>query len=233
LSALERKARVTERMEEACMTIRIDPEELRDLTRRYARFSRSAAGLGSVVGGVFVLVAYFVGALAPLTVWIRAVLVALPFVWLVVREVLRRHLYQRHGRVAEIVQARNRRWHYVFTGFTGLVSTGILVWIATDLLSGRPVPEPGWLALAGYIAFVAALPFLVLFFLWTPLEYIIGIFLIAQAAVVVAGGHYVLGQQIQAPVAAVVLIALGLAQHREFRLLEHRLWGSRSDCGRR
>lgn len=215
------------------MKMRLNPEELLDLTRRYARFSRSAAGLGSVVGGVFVLAAYFVGALAPLTVWIRAALAALPFVWLVVREVLRRRLYQRHGRVSEMVPVSDRRWHYLFTAFTGLVSTGILVWIGMDLLSGRLVPPAGWLALAGYMAFIAAQPFLVMFFLWTPLEFIIGVFLIAQAAVVVAGGHYELGQQIQAPVTAVVLMALGLVQHREFRRLERRLWGSRSDRGRR
>jgi hypothetical protein len=217
------------------MTMRIDPEELRDLTRRYARFSRSAAGLGNALGGVFVLVAYFVGALVPLEVWTRILLAALPIVWLVVREFVRRHLYQRHGRVAAVTPVSDRRWHLFFTGFMALVSLVVLVSITYWLASGLTVPGRAWPGLAAYMAFMAALPFLVWRYLLTALDFITGSFLIIQAAVVIGGSNYELGDYyvLTAPIAAVALIALGLWEHREFRHLERRLRGSGSDRGRR
>jgi hypothetical protein len=183
--------------------------------------------VGSILGGLLALVAYFVGALVTLDGWTRALLVSLPIVWLVVREVLRRRFYQRYGRVVEVTLARDRRWHLVLTGFTALVSAGVLVWALWHLASGGVAQGTGGWASALYLAFVAVLPVLVWRYLWTPMEFIVGVFLIAQAAVVAAGGHYALGQQLQAPAAAVVLIALGAKQHREFRELERRIGRSR------
>ena len=79
------------------------------------------------------------------------------------------------------------------------------------------------LVVIGYLLFVAAMPVLVWFYMKTPFEFIAGVFLIAQSAVILAGGHYDLGSQLQAPIAAVVLILYGLRQHLEFRNLQREL----------
>jgi hypothetical protein len=197
-------------------------ERLSAVTREYARFSRSAAGLGSVLGGVFGLVSYFAGALAPLTWWSRAALAALPLVWIVAKELLQRRYYQRHGRVEEVERAGERRLHRFLTATIAVVSIAVVGWLLRDVIvHGRGDRE--WWELAGYLAFVAAMPFLVWRYLRTPLEFIVGVFLLAQAAVVLGGGRYELGEQLQAPIASLVLIGLGAWEHWSYRKLERRL----------
>src|SRR5690606_41282262 len=81
-------------------------------TRRYAAFSRSAGGLSSVLGGILVLITYFVGALAlPESLSARLALASAPIVWLISRQLLRNHYYQQFGRVAEPVPSSDRRMH--------------------------------------------------------------------------------------------------------------------------
>ena len=77
-------------------------DRLEGLTRAYARFSRSAGGLGTLMGGVFCLVVYFTGALLPLTIATRTALALCPLVWIAVKEWLRTGLYQAQGRVLEV-----------------------------------------------------------------------------------------------------------------------------------
>src|SRR5690606_32412100 len=206
-----------------CMTSDIthpvpNPERLGTLTRRYARYSRTAGGLGSVLGGVLVLVTYFVGALAlPKSVEGRLALASAPLIWIAGKELLRTRFYQQLGRVQESMTPSERRWHLGFTLFTAIVSVAVIAFL---LVSARDdlarLATPGRL---GYLAFVAAMPLLAWRFMRTPLEFIIGIFLVAQAAVVLAGGHYALGEQPQAPIVAVVLIVVGIRQHMEFHSL--------------
>lgn len=59
--------------------------ELESLTRDYARYSRSAGGISSILGGVLCLLAYFAGPLlSPIPV-VRAGLIAIPGVCLLAK----------------------------------------------------------------------------------------------------------------------------------------------------
>jgi hypothetical protein len=87
--------------------------ELESLTRAYARFSRSAGGLGSVLGGALCLLSYFLGALLPLTPALQVGLIAIPFVWLLSKGWLVRRYYQRFGRAEEM----QTRFEHILHGF--------------------------------------------------------------------------------------------------------------------
>lgn len=197
---------------------------LGELTRRYSRYSASAGGLSSVVGGALVLATYLIGALtAPVSLGARLALASAPIVWIVTKELLRRFYYQRLGKVDEARTTADRRWHLGFTLFSAVISAAV---VAGVMAAARNDPatlaDPGVL---GYLLFVVAMPLLVWLYMKTPLDFIAGIFLITQAAVILAGGHYELGSQLQAPIAAVVLILYGLRQHLDFRSLERELRG--------
>lgn len=209
-------------MRSALVTAPAGVQQLQDLTRRYARFSRRAAGLGNVLGGVLYLIVFFVGTLAPLQTWSRLLLALTPIVWIVAKETLRRRYYQRYGRVSEPADRSVWRWHAALTAFTALISGSILVYAliraATD-----PPDAFAWQAL-GYLAFVIAMPVLVWLYLWTAEEFIVGVGLITQAAVILAGGNYgLLGANTGAALFAVVMIALGIRQHGDFMRLEREL----------
>lgn len=197
-------------------------DELAGLTQRYARYARSASGLGGVLGGLLVLVSYFAGALIePLGIAARLALAAAPLLWIVGKELLRSSYYQRLGEATQRWSRADRNWHIGFTLFTALVSVVILV-----VVLGETLASPGATLTAGtlgYLAYIAAMPVLVWFFMRTPLEFIAGVFLVAQAALMLGGGNYQLGQQPQAPIAAVVLIVVGIRQHLDYRDVRRRL----------
>lgn len=199
-----------------------DATHLEELTRRYARFSLSAAGLGSVLGGILALATWLVGGLAPPEEgWHRLVLASAPLVWIGAKEALRHFHYQGLGRVDQVWSRTDRRWHVGLTIFTTLVCAGVIVTLVARAPGGATgLLDPPWL---GYLAFVAAMPVLVYRFMRTPLEYVAGVFLVAQAAAVLAGGHYELWQQPQVPLVAVALVVLGAREHREFRAVRREL----------
>lgn len=187
----------------------------------------SARGLGSVLGGALALVTYFLGALVPdLSTGGRVALAAAPLVWIAVKELLRSRYYQRFGRVEEARPALDRRLHLGLTLFTALVSAGIVV---TVLVREWPVQ---WdVGIAGYLMYVAAMPLLVWLFMRTPLEYVAGVFLVAQAALMLSGGNYSLWQQPQAPIGGLALIVLGLRQHAEYLRISRELESLRGAAG--
>jgi hypothetical protein len=202
---------------------RPEANDLAQLTRQYARFSTSAGGLSSVLGGTLALVSYFVGALWPPEVLAgRLALASAPLVWIGVRDLLRTHYYQRFGRVMEVRTRSEERWHLGFTLFTAAVSVIILSVFVFAMVSGR-APRFASPAVFGYLAFIVAMPALVWFHMRTPLEFIVGVFLTAQAALALVGAHYSLGEQPQAPIAGLAMIVVGIRQHREFRRIDRRL----------
>lgn len=194
-------------------------DRLADLTRRYARYSESAGGLGSVLGGLLALVAYVVGAFVPPEgVPGRALLASAPFVWIGGKELLRARYYQRLGRVTERRPEGEHRLHLALTLFTAAVSVGILGFFGWRVaVAGTTTLDP---PAVGYLFMIGIMPVLVWRFMRTPLEFIVGVFLVCQAALILGGAHYDLWEQPQAPIAAVALIALGLKQHRDFGEIE-------------
>lgn len=203
--------------------------ELETLTRDYARYSRSAGGLASVLGGVFCLGSYLAGGLLPLTPVLRAVLVALPLVWVLVRQWLVRRYYQRYGRVEEQVRASERLTHWCCVATV----VGVATWVTVAVVSRHGALAPGDY---GYLALVWLLAPVVWFWLRSPLDFIVGTFLFCQAAVTCAGFTYpVVGTGAAAanppmalmtlmfPLVAVVFMVVGVIEHRRFLALCERL----------
>jgi hypothetical protein len=192
-------------------------DEMEAITREYARFSRSAGGLAWVLGGLTALAAYLAGGLLPPTPLLVSTLVALPGIWIAAKELLARGYYQRMGRVEEQVAPAERRWQRILTGYTVLVALFILLRVAT---SGQPWTAATW----GYVALVAAMPLVVWLWLRTPMEFVVGVFLICQGAVAVAGRAYPLWSVAAVfPLAALLMIAAGIRDHLRYRALQGRL----------
>ncbi len=188
-----------------------DLDRLRGLTERYARYSRGAGGLGLVVGGVLLLCAFLLGAFLPLGRVLQVALVSLPVVWLLTRELLRRFYYQRDGRALQQVPPalkRQRRWmtFFLFT-ISALVIGGVL------FANGGDLPRSGMLV---YLVLVGALPFVALRWFWSLGDFLVGVLLFCQAAVVAAGGAYGGWWLVYAAGCATLAMVAGLREHREF-----------------
>lgn len=195
---------------------------LSDLTRQYARYARNAAGLGNILGGVLAMAMYIVGLMLPLTVAGRVGLALVPLVWIVVKETLRRTYYQRHGHVSEVLNAEERRSHVINTGITALISLFILG--GFFVAKGVGLAEASAWQQGGYLVFVLALPVLVWFFMRTTEEYLVGVLLVCQAAVLLAGGNYPLSwQYAYFPLFAAFAVVVGFQQHRAYLKLERQL----------
>ena len=207
--------------------------DLESLTRRYARYSRSAGGVSSVLGGVLCLIAYLGGPLLPTTPLTRTALIAIPAVWLLAKGWMMRRYYQRMGHVEERETPQEQRVHWFCVAVTLLVAITITASI------GMAARSHGWslpVGMLGYLALVWLLVVAAWRWLRSPLDFIVGTFLFCQAAMVSAGGFYpLIGTThthqamlmslvaLMFPLAALVLIVRGAAEHREFRELRLRL----------
>jgi len=207
--------------------------ELESLTRSYARYSRSAGGMSSVLGGVLCLIAYLGGPLLPATPLTRTVLIAIPAVWLLAKGWMMRHYYQRMGHVEEWETPLERRVHWFCVAVTLLVAVAITASI------GMAARQHAWslpVGMLGYLALVWLLVLAAWRWLRSPLDFIVGTFLFCQAALISAGGFYpLIGTThthqamlmslvaLMFPLVALAMIARGIAEHRQFRELRQRL----------
>lgn len=203
--------------------------ELESLTRDYARYSRSAGGLASVLGGVSCLLAYLLGGLLPSTPVLRIVLVALPVAWLLARQGMAHRYYQRFGHVEEQERAAERRTHRSCIGVTLIVA----VLVTVSALSHGAHPSLGTV---GYLALVWLLVLACWRWLRSPLDFIVGVFLFCQASLLCVGRSYPVMGTVAAtanppmallallfPLVALLMIARGVADHRHFLQLRERL----------
>jgi hypothetical protein len=187
-------------------------------TARYAAYSRSAGGLSLVVGGVLCLATFVIGAVAPLTPPLRFALAAAPAVWLLSKELLRAFYYQRDGGVLERLSARQRRIHRWMVGYLAAVSALIL---GTILWTGG-ARVLAWPAIA-YLAVVAAMPLVAARWFWSTGDFLVGVLLVCQAAVVIGGGHYPWQWIAIAAAFAAIAIATGWREHRDYLRLRAEL----------
>lgn len=205
-------------------------DELESLTRAYARYSRSAGGLGSVLGGLFCLTSYFAGALMPLALPWRMALIALPGIWLGCKCWLTRRYYQRFGHVEEQTSRTQQGFYWCSLAVIVLI---VALVTAAILADAWPRVPPG---VIGYVLLLWLLPVAVWRWLRSPLDYVVGTFLFCQAAFVCIGKAYPLvglahGWQasllalaaLEFPLAALAMIVLGTLQHRRFLRLERAL----------
>ena len=208
-------------------------DELEALTRAYARYSRSAGGLGSVLGGALCLVSYFGGALLPLDPAVRTVLIAMPFLWLGAKLWLTRNYYQRFGRVEELVK-RSERLTYRFC-----VAVSVLVALVITIVSLIGVfrhPDKATAGLVGYLTLIWLLPLAAWRWMRSAMDFIIGVFLICQAALACVGQAYpMIGLTHDAeaaklsliaamfPLISLIMIGAGITEHRRFHAIRDRL----------
>lgn len=193
-------------------------DRLHALTREYSRYSGSAGGLSAVVGGGLCLTAYLAGGLLPMSPTLRMALIAIPVLWLALKQAMARHYYQRLGQVKQHIAPEERRIRVMLTGLTGVISTVV----AAGLLTGQtPFGTVTWdLQTAGYVTVVLSLPVIAWYWLRTPQELAVGAFLFCQAALAFTGQSYPLWSIAAVfPVAAMVLIAGGVRDHRKFLVL--------------
>lgn len=161
----------------------------------------------------------------------------MPFAWLLARQGMAQHYYQRFGRVEEQEGAAERRVHRWCVAVALLVAVSVTV---SALFHGLPLPA----ATFGYLALVWLLVLAGWRWLGNPLDFVVGTFLFCQAAVSCAGFAYpVIGTAAAAanppmallallfPLAALPLIARGAADHRRFRSLCERLLQLRRKAG--
>lgn len=210
--------------------------ELNDIQQRqhfaeaYASFSQSRNGLGKVLGGIVGIVVILAGTLLGGGVVTGVLTVGATLLWLIGKEVIRARLYRPYGAAAEQWAGEDRSIHVLITGFVTLVSVSIIVLVLTR---GNLDSAEDWI----YLFFVAAMPLITWRFLRTPLEFIVGVFLLAACAVHGAGSAYSLlpngdispGElgKIAATwspfIGAFVLILLGIREHRDFQELRHKM----------
>lgn len=190
-----------------------------EMTREYSRFSRSAGGMSAIAGGVACLASFLAGALLPATMELRAALIAVPVLWLTGKQWLVHRYYQRFGQVEEQVTPAERNFQRAFIAFTALISALIVGFVLTRL---QPVGSLPWdLRAIGYLMVVAVLPLIVWRWLRTPLEFIVGVFLLCQAAVAFTGQTYAFGATtVMFPLAAIALVVVGWRDHLRFLRLQ-------------
>jgi len=189
------------------------------MTREYSRYSRSAGGLSAIAGGAACLVSFLAGALLPATFELRALLIAVPVLWLAAKQWLAHRYYQRFGQVEEQITATERNFQRLFIAFTALISALIVGFVLTRM---APMGRLPWdLRAIGYLMVVVLLPLIVWRWLRTPLEFIVGVFLLCQAAVAFTGQTYAFGPTtVVFPLAAIALVVVGWRDHQRFLRLQ-------------
>ncbi|MFO7323286.1 MAG: hypothetical protein DIU68_016270 [Chloroflexota bacterium] len=206
-----------------------DIHRRQQLSEAYASYSQTRGGLGKVLGGVVGLVVILAGTLLGGGVVTAGLTIGATLVWLLGKELIRARFYRPLGEVKEVWPDEKRREHLLFTGFVALISAGVAAFIIFNV----GINNPGnWI----YLAFVVLMPVLTWRYLRTPLEFIVGVFLLSACAVHGAGGAYSLAPEDfsleamskvapawPAFIGAVVLIGVGLREHRYFQELTSRL----------
>ena len=198
-----------------------DPDQLSRLADnigRYARYSRSAGGLSLVIGGVLCLATFVVGATVELTPALRYLLVGAPLLWLLSKEVLRAFYYQRVGAARERLSDKQRRLHRWMVAYLAVMSLLIIIGLAWT--AGARAWQ--WQGIA-YIAIVAAMPLVAARWFWSVGDFLVGVLLVCQAAVVVVGLHYPWYWILIAALYAAIAISTGWREHRDYLRLRDEL----------
>lgn len=193
-----------------------DLDQLAARAARYARYSRSAGGLSSVIGGLLLLASFAANAFAELAFWQRIALALTPALWLLAKELLRARYYQRDGRALQAPTARERRNHRLIVAYLAVISVIVLgVFVHAALEAGR-LPGPGML---GYAVIVAVLPVVAWRWFWSVSDFLVGVLLMCQSAVVIGGGHYPAIWLLYVGACAAIAVLYGLREHREYLAL--------------
>lgn len=193
-----------------------DLDQLAERAQRYARYSRSAGGLSSVIGGALLAASFVLNAYVELTPVLRALLAATPLLWLAAKELLRRHYYQREGMVLQAPSPKERRAHAWTVIYLSIVSLLVLGFVVAAALRDGQAPDARAL---GYAAVVIALPLVAWRWFWSVSDFLVGVLLMCQSAVVIHGGNYPAIWLPYVAFCAAVAIFYGWREHREYLAL--------------
>jgi hypothetical protein len=191
--------------------------ELQQVTRDYASYSRTRGGMGAVLGGVVGILVFVSIWLFGGNAWTTGLAIGLTALWLVGKEVIRRHYYQQFGEAQEIWAGPARRTHL----FGVLLFTPLLLAFAVWIVAAGWLSHPG-VALP-YLLFCLATPWITWRYLFTLNEIMVGFGLLFICAVTASGHTPALLALAIVPVYALAMIPLGLREHRQFQLLAARL----------
>jgi hypothetical protein len=192
------------------------------LTQEYASYSQSRNGLGNVLGGVAGLAIYVANGLLGPGLLTAAITIGLTLLWLIGKELIRRRLYRPFGEAREIWAPTARRWHIAIVTILASLILGMLIW---GIISGRFADARMWPAFLIY----ALIPAIAWRYLRTINEFLIGVPLLIACAYTSIGGAFGFWDQLQIPLYAAVMIAVGIAEHRQFRVIAARLRAQREE----
>jgi hypothetical protein len=123
-----------------------DLERLQTLTREYAKFSKSAAGWGSIIGGTIGLALYAIIQYTDPPGWARVLCGFAPILWLIAKQFAQTRYYQRLGAVRE--QGTMPVWlERVIQGMVigtmlCILGASIVAWIVKpDSILSIPLPQ--------------------------------------------------------------------------------------------
>lgn len=204
---------------------RPNPHDPATLAPAIARAARNEAGLGILLAGTLALAGYLAAGSLPLAPWGRGLLALIPFAWIAGKQALSSHVRALLPGFEPRPTPLEQTIHRVTTIVVTVSCLGVLVF-AVERLWGR---SPPWQVYAS-LAFTVAMPVLVWRFLKTTEELILGVFLMFQAVLLLAGRPAHVGSLIQIPIVAALAMLLGARQHHEFLAL-CRAAGIRSDHG--
>ncbi len=198
-------------------------EQLQTMTREYAKFSRSATGLGSVIGGIFGLTIFLIGAFSDPPLWARALLVLAIPIWFMLKAWLRNSYYQRHGTALETLDKLSTNVERFVQGGIGGIAAVMLVVCAFLVISN---PEKiASLPTLNKISLIAA-PLAGLLLcrqINTVLEFLVVMNLMVQTVILASGSNWTWGNQATMLLYSGLLIVIGLVEHVRFRKLEAQL----------
>lgn len=202
-----------------------DPQDLdrvATLAGRYARYSLSAGGLSSVFGGVLLLVVFAMNAWVELQPVQRVWLATAPLLWLVAKELLRRTYYQRDGAAIQKPSAKHRRWHFWAVVYLAVMAALINSAFLYAAITGGNL---SMVQTVGYVLIVFSLPLVAWRWMWSVSDFLVGVLLMSQAAVVISGGHYQPLWMLYVGLVSLLVIGIGLREHRDYLRLRADLAG--------
>ncbi|MBA3824011.1 MAG: hypothetical protein H0X24_08950 [Ktedonobacterales bacterium] len=191
--------------------------DVQALTQEYAQYGAYRGGLGNVLGGVVVILVYFLIYGNVSTSILLPIAIGSTALWLVGKEGIRRTMYRSFGTVRERWPVVLRSLHII--NVTLLTLLGVWVWWSFINDGGHFAQH--WLLLLG----VTALPVVAWLFMRTLQELLIGSYLFLTCALASAGIAYIMSVVVFIPVLGSVAIVLGIIEHRQYGKLAQRLRG--------
>ena len=198
-------------------------EQLQTLTREYAKFSRSAAGWGIIIGGALGLALYaIISTQSNLSVWARVLCGLAPILWLTSKQLLQRRYYQRLGQVFETDP--NPKWltQVIQGGLLAILVCiiGIIV-VASFIRPERILSVPA--AQMIMLVIVCAYGLYATRQISNIAEMLVALHLYLNTFFVLLGLSKVPDSLWALPLCSGVLVVMGIYEHLQYKVIERQL----------